>query len=130
MEGVKPETTFTEEDITSLRKAGVNTFHELSDGNSYLSMGGGITTAGTSQEAVRTYIEIVRMLGKIEKQIRDNSKFFVSHVEPKGHPFRDRNHFVFVCRRVGDDIRFYDVVNNNYWQTCWHILPLKSRFGL
>ncbi len=122
------ETTFSEVDITSLRKAGVNTFHELSDGNSYLSMGGGITTAGTSQEAVRTYIEIIRMLGDIEKQIRANSEFLVSHVQPKGHPFRDKNHFVFVCKRVGDRIRFYDIVNNNYWQTCWRILPLKDRF--
>ena len=130
MEGVKPETSFTEEDITSLRKGGVNTVHELSDGNSYLSMGGGITSAGTSQEAVRTYIEIVRMLGRIEKQIRDNSKYLVSHVMPKNHPFRDRNHFVFVCKRVGDEIRFYDVVNNNYWQTSWQIMPLKKKFGL
>lgn len=94
MEGVIPETSFTEEDITSLRKGGVNTFHEL------------------------------------EKQIRDNSKYLVSHVMPQNHPFRDRNHFVFVCRRVGDEIRFYDVVNNNYWQTSWHILPLKKKFGL
>ena len=130
MTDVKPEATFTEEDIISLRKAGVNTFHELSDGNSYLSMGGGITTAGTSQEAVRTYIEIVRMLGDIEKNIRDNSKFLVSHVMPKDHPFRDKNHFVFVCKRVGDRICFYDIVNNNFWQTYWHFLTLKKRFGL
>lgn len=130
MKGVKPETAFTEEEITSLRKAGVNTFHELSDGNSYLSMGGGITTAGTSQEAVRTYIEIMRLLGDIENQIRVNSKYLVSHVKPKGHPFRDRTCFMFVCRRVGDEIRFYDVVNNNYWQTSWHFLTLKKRFGL
>ena len=130
MTDVKPEATFTEEDIISLRKAGVNTCHELSDGNSYLSMGGGITTAGTSQEAVRTYIEIVRMLGDIEKNIRDNSKFLVSHVMPKDHPFRDKNHFVFVCKRVGDRICFYDIVNNNFWQTYWHFLTLKKRFGL
>lgn len=130
MTDVKPETTFTEEDITSLRKAGVNTFHELSDGNSYLSMGGGITTAGTSQEAVRTYIEIIRMLGDIEKQIRKNSKYLVTQVIPKDHPFRDKNHFVFVCKRVGDHICFYDIVNNNYWQTYWQIPPLIKRFGL
>ena len=128
MEGMKPETSFSGDDITALRKAGVNTLHELSDGNCYLSMGGGITTAGTSQEAVRTYIEIIRMLGDIEKQIRANSKYLVSHVRPKGHPFRDRNHFVFVCRRVGDEIRFYDVVNNNYWQNSWEVKTLKSRF--
>lgn len=128
MEGVKPETAISEDDITSLRKGGVNTFHELSDGNSYLSMGGGITTAGTSQEAVRTYIEIVRMMRDVEKQIRANGKYLVSRVVPKGRPFRDRNNFVFVCRRVGDEIRFYDVVNDNYWQNCWNILPLKKRF--
>lgn len=42
MEGVKPETSFDEKDITLLRKSGVNTFHELSAGDSYLPMGGGI----------------------------------------------------------------------------------------
>ena len=93
-------------------------------------MGGGIASAGTSQEAVRTYIEIMRMLGTIEKQIRDNGKHLVSNVCPKDHSFRDRTHFVFVCKRVGDEIRFYDVINNNYWQTYWHILPLKKRFGV
>lgn len=130
MKDMKPETTSTEEEITSLRKAGINTFHELSDGNSYLSMGGGITTAGTSQEAVRSYIEIQRLLNGIKKQINDNSKFLVSHVMPKGHPFRDRNHFVFICKRIGDRIGFYDVVNNNYWQNYWHLATLKQRFGL
>ena len=66
----------------------------------------------------------------IKKQINDNSKFLVSHVMPKGHPFRDRNHFVFICKRIGDRIGFYDVVNNNYWQNYWHLATLKQRFGL
>lgn len=77
---------------------------------------------------MRTYIEIVRMMRDVEKQIRANGKYLVSRVVPKGRPFRDRNHFVFVCRRVGDEIRFYDVVNDNYWQNCWNILPLKKSF--
>lgn len=72
----------------------------------------------------------MRLLGDIENQIRANSKYLVSHVKPKGHPFRDRTCFMFVCRRVRDEIRFYDVVNNNYWQTSWHFLTLKKRFGL
>ena len=42
MEGVKPETSFDEKYITLLRKYGVNNLHELSAGDSYLPMGGGI----------------------------------------------------------------------------------------
>lgn len=130
MEGVMPETSFDEKDIASLRKAGVNTFHELSDGNSYLSMGGGITTAGTSMMAIRSYVTIVRMINDIETNIKANVKYLVSHVLPKDHPFRNRYEYVFVCRRHGDEIRFYDVVNNNFWSQVWEVKPLKDMYGV
>jgi hypothetical protein len=130
MEGVKPETSFDENDITSLRKSGVNTFHELSDGNSYLSMGGGITSAGTSMMAIRSYVKMVRMLNDIKTNIKANAKYLVSHVQPKDHPFRNRFEYVFVCRRYGNEIRFYDVVNNNYWSQVWIIKPLKDMYGV
>ncbi len=130
MEGVKPETTFNETEITSLRKAGVNTFHELSDGNTYLSMGGGITSAGTSVMAIRSYGTMVRMINGIEENITANAKYLVSYVQPKNHPFRNRYEFVFVCRRHGDEIRFYDVVNNNYWPEVWVVKPLKDLYGV
>ena len=107
----------TKKEITLLRKSGINTFHELSAGNSYLPMGGGITSAGTSMMAMQTYVEMIRMLNDIKTNIRANVKYFVSHVEPKGHPFRNRSKFVFVCRRYRDEIRFYDVVNNNFLGT-------------
>ena len=100
MEGVKPETSFDEKEITLLRKSGINTFHELSAGNSYLPMGGGITSAGTSMMAMQTYVEMIRMLNDIKTNIRANVRYFVSHVEPKGHPFRNRSKFVFVCRGI------------------------------
>ena len=96
MEGVKPETSFDEKDITLLRKSGVNTFHELSAGDSYLPMGGGITSAGTSIMAMRSYVEMLRGLNNIEKNIKANAKNFVSHVVPKGRSFRNRYKFVFV----------------------------------
>lgn len=130
MEGVKPETSFDENDITSLRKSGVNTFHELSDGNSYLSMGGGITSAGTSMMAIRSYVKMMRMLNDIKTNIKANAKYLVSHVQPKDHPFRNRFEYVFVCRRYGNEIRFYDVVNNNYWSQVWIIKPLKDMYGV
>lgn len=130
MEGVMLETSFDEKDIASLRKAGVNTFHELSDGNSYLSMGGGITTAGTSMMAIRSYVTIVRMINDIETNIKANAKYLVSHVLPKDYPFRNRYEYVFVCRRHGDEIRFYDVVNNNFWSQVWEVKPLKDMYGV
>lgn len=97
MEGVKPETSFDEKEITLLRKSGINTFHELSAGNSYLPMGGGITSAGTSMMAMQTYVEMIRMLNDIKTNIRANVKYFVSHVEPKGLLFGiGLNSFLFV----------------------------------
>ncbi len=130
MEGVKPETSFDEKEITLLRKSGINTFHELSARNSYLPMGGGITSAGTSMMAMQTYVEMLRMLNDIETNIRANVKYFVSHVEPKGHPFRNRFKFVFVCRRYRDEIRFYDVVNNNFWAQTWKVKTLRELYGI
>ena len=130
MEGVKPETSFDEKEITLLRKSGINTFHELSAGNSYLPMGGGITSAGTSMMAMQTYVEMIRMLNDIKTNIRANVKYFVSHVEPKGHPFRNRSKFVFVCRRYRDEIRFYDVVNNNFWAQTWRVKTLRELYGI
>ena len=130
MEGVKPETSFDESDITLLRKSGVNTFHELSVGNSYLPMGGGITAAGTSTMAMLSYVELIRMLNKIETNIKANAKYFVSHVHPKGHPFRNRYKYVFVCKRCGDYIKFYDVVNNNFWTQTWEIKTLRKFYSI
>lgn len=130
MEGVKPETSFDEKDITLLRKSGVNTFLELSAGNSYLPMGGGITSAGTRVMAMRSYVEMVRSLNDIETNIKANAKYFVGHVHPKGHPFRNKYKFVFVCRRCGDVIKFYDVVNNNFWAQTWKVKTLRELYGI
>ena len=120
----------TSSDITQLRKKGVNAMIELSDGNSYVSMGGGITTAGTSMNATRTYIELIRMLNGVESQIYKNTRYFSRSLRPKGRAMLNRFRFVFVCRRDGDMIRFYDVVNNNYWEQYLAIPKLKVRFGV
>ncbi len=103
---------------------------ELADGNSYISMGGGITTAGTSMNAARTYVELIRMLKGVENQIHKNVRYFSKSFRPKGRAMLNRFRFVFVCRRDGDMIRFYDVVNNNYWEQCLAIPTLKVRFGI
>ena len=47
--------------------------------------------------------------------IKANAKYFVNHVQTKGHPFRNRYKYIFVCRLYGDEIKFYDVVNKNFW---------------
>lgn len=130
MEGVKPEYNASEKDIADLRKFGVNTIIELSDGNSYISMGGGITSAGTSMEAVGSYMELMRLVSRIEDEISANASKLVKNVMPKGRPFRDKNNFVFKCKREKDLIRFYDVVNDNYWQNGLVIKTLKDRFGI
>ena len=126
----KSEYNPTSSDITQLRKKGVNAMIELSDGNSYVSMGGGITTAGTSMNATRTYIELIRMLNGVESQINKNARYFSKSLRPKGRAMLNRFRFVFVCRRDGDMIRFYDVVNNNYWEQYLTIPTLKVRFGV
>lgn len=130
IEGVRPEVQMSANDINHLRKAGINTFIELSDGKSYISMGGGITAAKTSMRAVESYVELMRGLNGVEDQIRANGNKLAIHVQPKNHSFRDRTSYVFICKRIGDKIRFYDVVNNNYWQSYWVVPPLKKRYGI
>ncbi len=130
MEGVRPKYNASEKDIADFRKSGINTIIELSDSNSYISMGGGITAAGTSMEAVGNYIKLMREFSHIEDEIRANAGKQVENVMPKGHPFRDKNTFVFMCKREKDLIRFYDVVNNKYWQNCLKLKALKSGFEL
>lgn len=117
MEGVKHETSFDEKDIILLRKFGVNTFHELSAGDLYLPMRGAITSVGTSIMAMQSYVEMVKKLNDI-----------LNHVQPKGHPFQNRYKFVFVCRRNGDEIKFYDAVNNNFGAQIWKAKTLRELY--
>lgn len=80
--------------------------------------------------ATRTYIELIRMLNGVESQINKNSRYFSKSLRPKGRAMLNRFRLVFVCRRNGDMIRFYDVVNNNYWEQYLAIPTLKVRFGV
>ena len=80
--------------------------------------------------AMRSYVEMLTRLNNIEKNIKANAKNFVSHVVPKGRSFRNRYKFVFVCRRYGDEIRFYDVVNNNFWAQIWKVKTLRELYGI
>lgn len=130
LKGVRPEASLSANDLTATRKAGINTIVELSDGKVLVSIGGGITTAKTSLAAMDSYVELKRALHDVEKEIRSCGSKLATHVSPKDHPFRDKTSFVFVCKRVGDEIRFYDVVNNNYWQSCWKVKTLKERYGI
>ncbi len=43
---------------------------------------------------MRSYVEMLRRLNNIEKNIKANAKNFVSHVVPKGRSFRNRYKFV------------------------------------
>ena len=58
------------------------------------------------------------------------ARYFSKSLRPKGRAMLNRFRFVFVCRRDGDMIRFYDVVNNNYWEQYLAIPKLKVRFGV
>ena len=130
LKGVRPETSLSANDITATRKAGINTIVELSDGKALASIGGGITTAKTSLAAMDSYVELKRALHDVENEIRSHGGKLATHVSPKNHPFRDKTSFLFACKRVDDEIRFYDVVNNNYWQSCWKVKSLKERYGI
>ena len=108
-------------------------------GNTILAKGGNHILAkrdnsawpkGSKLSGFSTYVEMIRMLNDIKTNIRANVKYFVSHVEPKGHPFRNRSKFVFVCRRYRDEIRFYDVVNNNFWAQTWRVKTLRELYGI
>lgn len=67
---------------------------------------------------------------EVEKEIRSHGGKLATHVTPKGHPFRGKTSFVFECKRMDDEIRFSDVVNDNYWLNCWKVKTMKERYGI
>lgn len=116
--------------ITKFRKKGINHIIKLSDGNSFIPIGGGITAAATSIHSRRILIELIHKLGVAKSQIEKESRFFAKNLKPKGRAFRDRYKYVFVCKRKGDKICFYDIINNNYWEPYLTIPTLKEKYGV
>jgi hypothetical protein len=68
----EPVRTFSSEEIGELRKAHVNTMIKLSSDRSYISPGGGLTSAGTSTLATKAAIDIVHRFSSIYKNLNNH----------------------------------------------------------
>lgn len=116
--------------ITEFRKKGINHIIKLSDGNSYIPFGGGVTAAATSINSRRILIKLKDKLAVAKSQIENDSRLFAKNLKPKGRTLRDRYKYVFVCKRKDDKICFFDTINNNYWGPYLSIPTLKEKFGV
>lgn len=74
----------TEDDIKTLRKAGVNTFVTLSTGN-YAPRGGGLTSARTSVAVAMKEIHYRSSIRKCQNHVLSNVNNFLARIEHYGH---------------------------------------------
>ncbi|KPZ27069.1 MULTISPECIES: hypothetical protein [Pseudomonas syringae group] len=76
LRGLGASRNITEQEHLNLRKSRLNTQIKLSDGNTYMGPGGGITTAGTSVQATMRSDQIFHMLRKFEEEIRNDISLY------------------------------------------------------
>ena len=113
--GIEPN--LTNEEYGLLRKAHVNTGIQLSNGHSYIILGGGYTTAGTSMEAMRNvtmvnhrFIDLYKDLENATIQVSDDA--LVEEFEVR-------------IKRVNDEIFVYSPIFD--WQVKFmDFLPLPT----
>ena len=113
--GIEPN--LTDEELGILRKAHVNTGIQLSNGHSYIILGGGYTSAGTSMEAMRNvtmvnhrFIDLYKDLEKATIKVSD------------GIPVEE---FEVRIKRINDEIFAYSPILE--WQIKFmNFLPLPT----
>lgn len=112
----KPVMDFDSKGVEKLREANVNTVLTLSDGFGYMGRGWGITSAGTSANAVLEMIQLQRDLQKIEVDIK--KKIF-----PK-----DDEHLLFCLSRTPDGI-FLEEPHTRYVNQIFNFASLKRKLS-
>lgn len=113
--GIEPNLTNEEYDL--LRKAHVNTGIQLSNGHSYIILGGGYTTAGTSMEAMRNvtmvnhrFMDLYKNLEEATIQVGDDASV---------------EEFEVRIKRINDEIFVYSPIFD--WQVKFmDFLPLPT----
>jgi len=112
----KPVMDFDSKGVEKLREANVNTVLTLSDGYGYMGRGMGITTAGTSSDAVLETISMQKELSNIEIEIKN--KFF-----PK-----DNEHLLFALSRTPEGI-FLEEPHLGYVSKVFNFASLKRKLS-
>lgn len=111
------EPNFTDEEHGILRKAHVNTAIQLSNGHSYIALGGGYTSAGTSMEAMRNVTMVNHRFIDLYKNL-ENATIQVSDDAPV-------EEFEVRIKRVNDEIFVYSPIFD--WQVKFmDFLPLPT----
>ena len=112
----KPVIDFDSNGVEKLREANVNTILTLSDGNGYMGRGMGITSAGTSSDAVLKTIRMQKELQKFEVDIKN--KFF-----PK-----DNEHLLFGLSRTPEGI-YLEEPHLGYVSKVFNFASLKRKLS-
>lgn len=112
----KPVMDFDSKGVEKLREANVNTILTLSDGRGYMGRGMGITSAGTSSDAVLEMIRMQKELSKIEVGIK---KKFI----PK-----DNDHLLFGLSRTPEGI-FLEEPHIGYVNQIFNFASLKRKLS-
>lgn len=112
----KPVVNFSSNEVQELRDANVNVMLTLSDDHGYMGRGIGMTSAGTSSNAMLDTIRIQKELRKIEEDIRE--KFI-----PK-----DGEHLLFSLSRTADGI-FLEEPHIGFCQKMFEFCTLKKKIS-
>ena len=112
----KPVLDFDSKGVEKLREANVNTVLTLSDGFGYMGRGMGITTAGTSSDAVLDTIRMQKDLTNIEIDVKN--KFF-----PK-----DNEYLLFGLSRTPEGI-FLEEPHIGYVSQIFNFASLKRKLS-
>jgi hypothetical protein len=74
----------TNDDISTLRRAGVQTMIQIEEGVVYGPIGGGYSSAGTSVESRMLACRFQRMIIDIEKNVKENAGLYVDKIREQG----------------------------------------------
>jgi len=84
LDAVGLEQQLTDKEVAELRKAGVLTPVQVEEGVVYAPIGGGISTAGTSNQSGVQADHYLWRIGKIEEQVKENAEIYIRKIMEQG----------------------------------------------
>jgi hypothetical protein len=102
----------SDEDIALLRRAGISTLLELSDGSVYFSPGGGVSSAATSIQTTRLILATRARLRQCETWVRANAPQVLQDIRDRGRtPADSPDTTVFRLLVRGNDLYALETVS-------------------
>jgi hypothetical protein len=102
----------TNDDISTFRRAGIQTMIQIEEGVVYGPIGGGYSSAGTSVQTRMLACSFQRMIMDIEKDVKDNAGMYVAKIREQGF-------------EPGSELRFELLIN----EKGFYVVEADSRVG-